>query len=225
MAKKPNAPKKAAKKAAKPVDNEQHTREKLLQAAAQIFAKKGYSGATVKDISKQAGVNVSLISYHFNGKEGLFRVLVEGFGRERLKDAEKILTPPESLEDMRAKLRLWMEQFLICQVQDDSVCSILHRENILEQDFLWDIFQNTFLKHFGAIIKFFESAKKKGIVRKDVDPVISTVMLFGSLIHVGRNQKIQKKVFHVSIADEKYRWQLIEQFLSILLNGITGSNP
>lgn len=204
---------------------EQDTKEKLLQAASHVFSKKGYSGATVKEIAERAGVNVSLISYHFQGKEGLFRVLVEGFGKDRLRDAEKILSPPESIEDMRVKLRLWVEQFLHCQVHEDSVCNILHRENILEEEFLWDIFESTFLKAFGAIIKFFEVARKKGLVRKDVDPTVATVMLFGSLIHIGRNQKIQKKVFNVSIADEKYRAQVTEQLLSILLNGIAGSVP
>lgn len=215
---------KAPKHAPKAEPSEQHTRAKLLAAASQVFAKKGYSGATVKEIADLAGVNISLISYHFKGKEGVFRELVENFGRERLKDAEKILSPPESIEDLRVKLRLWMQQFLHCQVHDDSVCNILHRENILEEDFLWDIFQSTFLKTFGSIIKFFEAGKKSGILRKDVDPVAATVMLFGSLIHVGRNQKIQQKVFQISIADEKYRAQVIEQFLSILLNGIAGSH-
>lgn len=203
---------------------EQDTGEKLLAAAAQVFAKKGYGGATVKEIAELADCNVSLISYHFDGKEGLFKTLVEGFGRERLRDAEKILLPPENLEDMRAKLRLWMQQFLQCQVQDDSICNILNRENILDQDFLWDVFQNTFLKTFAAIIRFFEAARKSGLIRKDVDTQAATMMLFGSLIHVGRNQKIQKKIFHVSIAEEKYRAQVIEQFLSLLLNGI-GSHP
>lgn len=211
--------------AAKPRHHEieQDTRAKLLEAASGVFAKKGYSGATVKEIADSAGVNISLISYHFKGKEGLFRELVENFGRERLKDAEQILSPPDSIEDVRVKLRLWMQQFLHCQVHDDSVCNILHRENILEEDFLWDIFQATFLKTFGSIIKFLEAARKKGILRKDVDPVLATSMLFGSMIHIGRNQKIQKKVFNTSIADEKYRAQVIEQFLSILLNGIAGS--
>lgn len=212
----PRKPKKA--------ESEQHTRERLLQAASQVFAKKGFSGATVKAIADQAGCNISLISYHFDGKEGLFRALLEGFGKERLKDAEKILSAPENIADMRAKLRLWAEQFLQCQVQDDSLCAILHRENILEEDFLWDIFEGTFLKTFGAMVTFFESARKSGITRKDVDPVITVTMMFGSLIHVGRNQKIQKKIMNTSIADEKYRHFVTAQFIDILLNGISGSN-
>lgn len=204
-------------------ENEQDTREKLLAAAEQVFARRGYEGATVKEIAAEAGCNVSLISYHFDGKEGLFKTLLEGFGRERLRDAEKILVAPESVEDMRAKLRLWMQQFLLCHVQENAVCDILHRENLFERDFLWDIFQSTFLKTFGSIIRFFEAAKKKGLIRKDVNAQAATVMLFGSLIHVGRNQRLQKKVFDTSIADEDYRGQVIEQFLVILLHGISGS--
>ncbi len=216
----PAKPKRAAK-----AESEQHTRERLLEAASHVFSKKGYSGATVKAIAQEAGCNVSLISYHFDGKEGLFKALLESFGRERLKDAEKILSPPDNIADLRAKLRLWMEQFLLCQVQDDSICGILHRENILEEEFLWDIFQGTFLKTFEAMVKFFDSARKSGITRKEVDPVSTVTMMFGSLIHVGRNQKIQKKIMNTSIADEKYRAFVITQFVDILLNGISGSNP
>jgi len=199
------------------------TREKLLEAAEKVFSKNGFRGATVKAIAEEAGCNVSLISYHFAGKEGLFRALLETFGRERLEEAEKILTPADSPEDLRAKLRLWVQQFLLCQVNDDSLCSILNRENILEEEFLWDIFESTFMKAFQALVKFLEAAKRKGLVAKSVDPVLASSMLFGSLDKIGRNQKIQQKIFKISIRDEKYRAHVIDQFILILLQGISGS--
>jgi AcrR family transcriptional regulator len=205
-------------------EEERNTREKLLKSAEKVFAEKGFHGATVKAIADEAGCNVSLISYHFEGKEGLFRVLLEGFGQDRLRDAEKILQPAESAEDLRAKLRLWIQQFLLCHVQEASICSILDRENILEEEFLWDIFEGTFLKAFHALAKFLEHAKKSGLVRKDVDTAIASSFLFGSLSKMGHNQKIQKKIFNVSIADEKYRNFVTDQFVSILLNGLSGSN-
>lgn len=206
--------------AKKPIPQDKATAERLISAATAVFAEKGFDGATVKEIAKRAGVNISLISYHFNGKEGLFRTCLERFGNERLKDAEKILTTPENADDLRAKLRLWMRQFLQCHVDENQVCSILHRENILEHKFIWDIFEGTFLKSFGAVAKFFESAKKRGIVKKETDPLITGAMLYGSLIHVGRTQAIQKKWMGVSIENEKYRDQVVEQFTAILLNGI-----
>lgn len=196
------------------------TRERLLAAAAGIFAQRGFSGSTVKEIAEAAGCNISLISYHFQGKEGIFRALLESFGRERLRDAENILSPPDSREDLRAKLRLWMQQFLLCHVSDNSICSILHRENVIDHDFLWDIFQKTFLKTFEAMVLFFEAARKNGVTRQDVEPFAVANMVFGSLIHLGRNQQLQKKIMNVSIAEEKYRSQVIEQFLQVILNGI-----
>ena len=60
-----------------PLDREsssaEDTRERLIRAAAQLFAEKGYEGASVKELAQEAGVNVSLVSYHFGGKDGLYR--------------------------------------------------------------------------------------------------------------------------------------------------------
>lgn len=201
-------------------EQDQDTSARLIVAATEVFSEKGFGGATVKEIADRAGVNVSLISYHFNGKEGLFRTCLENFGRERLRDAEKILTPPDSVEDLKAKLKLWMLQFLQCHVEETNVCNILHRENVVEHKFMWDVFQNTFLKAFEANAKFFEAAKKKGIVKKEIDPLLVAAVIFGSLIHMGRSQDIQKEWMGVSIQDEKYRAKVAEQFVMILLNGI-----
>ena len=43
------------------------TRTKLLKTSARIFARKGYSGTSVRDIVNVAHVNVSAIAYHFGG--------------------------------------------------------------------------------------------------------------------------------------------------------------
>ncbi|OLT29579.1 translation initiation factor IF-2 [Actinomadura sp. CNU-125] len=53
----------------------ERTRALLLEAALDEFAAKGYAGARVQDIADRAGVNKQLISYHFGGKEGLYREL------------------------------------------------------------------------------------------------------------------------------------------------------
>ncbi len=201
-------------------EQDQDTKERLLTAAAAVFAEKGFDGATVKEIVDRAGVNISLVSYHFNGKEGIFKASLEKFGRERLKMAETIFTAPESVEDMKAKLKLWVHQFLQCHVEESSVCEILHRENMLERPFMMDIFQSTFLKTFEAVVKFFETAQKKGIVRKTSDPTLAASLVFGSLIHLGRNQKIQEKIMGVSIRQPKYREHVAEQFVATLLHGI-----
>ena len=52
-------------------------KERLIEAAAELFASRGYSGATVRDICKSAGAHVGAVNYHFRDKEGLFAVALE----------------------------------------------------------------------------------------------------------------------------------------------------
>jgi TetR/AcrR family transcriptional regulator len=51
----------------------EQSRQRLVEAAFDEFAAKGYAGARVRDIADRAGVNIQLISYHFGGKAGLYR--------------------------------------------------------------------------------------------------------------------------------------------------------
>jgi AcrR family transcriptional regulator len=54
--------------------NPERSRERLLEAALEEFADKGYAGARVDAIATRAGLNKQLISHHFGGKEGLSRL-------------------------------------------------------------------------------------------------------------------------------------------------------
>ncbi len=51
-------------------------RERLLAAAARLFAAKGYAATSVRDILKAARVTAPVLYYHFGSKEGLFVGLV-----------------------------------------------------------------------------------------------------------------------------------------------------
>lgn len=50
----------------------QETRQKLLAAAAEIFASKGFRMATIAKICQQAAANPAAVSYHFGNKEALY---------------------------------------------------------------------------------------------------------------------------------------------------------
>lgn len=56
---------------------EQETRQKILIAARQLMAQKGFKGATTRLISEEAGVNEVTIFRHFGNKEGLIAALLE----------------------------------------------------------------------------------------------------------------------------------------------------
>ena len=70
------------------------TRERIIKAAVQLFAQKGYDGASIRTIVAKARVNQAAINYHFAGKDGLYRaVLGESFRaltESQVADAESL---------------------------------------------------------------------------------------------------------------------------------------
>lgn len=67
----------------------ERTRRLILDAAVAEFAAHGYAGARVSAIAARAGVNQQLISYYFDGKEGLYQAI-----SERWRQRESELVPP-----------------------------------------------------------------------------------------------------------------------------------
>lgn len=54
------------------------TKERILDAAEKLFARRGFHGASIRDITKAAGVDLALVNYHFGSKRNL---LAEVLGR------------------------------------------------------------------------------------------------------------------------------------------------
>jgi AcrR family transcriptional regulator len=61
-----------AKAAVAPVRDAEATKARILDAAQNVFAARGYSQATVRDIAAEAGVAASLVLRYFSSKEALF---------------------------------------------------------------------------------------------------------------------------------------------------------
>jgi AcrR family transcriptional regulator len=58
------------------------SKKRILATAARIFASKGYNGARIDEIAKEAKVNKALIYYYFESKEAILKELFSTFFRE-----------------------------------------------------------------------------------------------------------------------------------------------
>lgn len=56
---------------------EKRTADKIVGAATELFARKGFAAVSVKELADAAGVNIALISYYFGGKENLYTTVLE----------------------------------------------------------------------------------------------------------------------------------------------------
>jgi TetR/AcrR family transcriptional regulator, regulator of cefoperazone and chloramphenicol sensitivity len=87
------------------------TRQKLLDAAAEVFSEIGYRRATVREICARAGVNGALVNYHFGDKLELYaqvlQRLVSAARIDAVRAALNQKAPPETIlrEVIKARLR------------------------------------------------------------------------------------------------------------------------
>ena len=66
------------------------SRSKILNASAQLFVKNGYDGTSVRQIAKEAGVNIAMISYYFKSKEGVLVDLISDTSRQLKEKTDHI---------------------------------------------------------------------------------------------------------------------------------------
>ena len=81
------------------------TREALLAAATELFADRGFAGATVDAIAVRARVNKAMINYHFQGKQGLYNAILR-------RDFEWALTRLAELEHQPARADAKLARFV-----------------------------------------------------------------------------------------------------------------
>jgi AcrR family transcriptional regulator len=84
------------------------TRERILDSAEKLFARRGFHGVSVRDITQDAGVDVALVNYHFGSKQALLDSVLgrrsEVLNQERMRRLEacieKARPGPPQLDDI-----------------------------------------------------------------------------------------------------------------------------
>lgn len=87
------------------------TKKKILSVAIRVFAERGYSDTTSKDICKAADTNVASVNYYFRNKDGLYEeVLIEA--HKQLVDLDELEETAKENATPEEKLRKTLSQVI-----------------------------------------------------------------------------------------------------------------
>jgi TetR/AcrR family fatty acid metabolism transcriptional regulator len=104
-------------------------RNHILDAAAQVFAEKGFHATTIKDIAKVAGVADGTLYNYFENKTALLMGILERMQEQAIQQAPPLPPPPG---DLRGMLRLYLQVAL--QQQDSALFRILLSEMMVNPE-------------------------------------------------------------------------------------------
>lgn len=157
--------------------------EHILNIAMQLFAEKGYSATSVREIANKANVNLSMISYYFGGKEGLLNAIVasksdqlkirmEKMQKEDWISAEeKIAVLVEELVD-----RFWANRVMYRVIN--------HEQNFKGNEDLKAAVVALRKVRYDQFKNVIQSGQKRGFFKKEVNIPLLHASMIGTLKHV-----------------------------------------
>ncbi len=107
------------------------TRRRIIQAARQVFTKKGYTKATIEDIIAAAGVSRATLYLHFDSKLELMHATAARMAAESDEAASRLAVV--LVEGDRADLRTWIESALAYFIRHRPM-ALAAREAELSED-------------------------------------------------------------------------------------------
>ncbi len=145
----------------------QATRESILRAAIKIFAKHGYAGGRVEQISKAAKSYDRMIYYYFGSKEGLFVAALEEIYR-RFNEAESELAI--DVADPEAALRSVIRFMWGYYLKHPEFITLLNTENLHRGK---HIAKSPRAREYsspaiGVIVRVLQLGAERGLFRSDL---------------------------------------------------------
>ncbi|HLZ56758.1 MAG TPA: TetR/AcrR family transcriptional regulator [Ktedonosporobacter sp.] len=96
-------------------------REQIIDAAMRAFAQKGFSGATNKDIAREAGITPGLIYHYFENKEALLNAIIET--RSPIQVMREI---PEQMLEMPPEILLpYLARQVLTRVESEQFVQLI----------------------------------------------------------------------------------------------------
>jgi len=107
-------------------EQQKDTEQLILQAARNVFIKKGLDGARMQEIADEAGINKALLHYYFRSKEKLFEMIFqEELGKFFPKMVSLMSSPELGLEE---KIRTFVDNYTSVFIKNPFLPSFILRE-------------------------------------------------------------------------------------------------
>lgn len=185
-------------------------RERILQSAAKIFARKGFYNARISEIAKHAGVADGTIYLYFKNKDDiLISVFEESVGKIIRSFRDKLKT----ISDPARQIHEFARMHLMIVKTDPDLASVLLLELRQSNRFIKEYQGTSLSDYLNLISEIIRDGQEHGLFRQDIHPGIAKRMLFGALDEIS--------TLWVLLRNKKYDLEdSAKQITSIFLNGI-----
>ena len=147
------------------------TKERILDAALEMFSRNGYAGTNIRELSASLGLVKSGVYKHFESKEAIWNALLDkmiAYYEEHFGSAEHLPRVPDTLEELVSMTM----QMVNITVHDERI--VMTRKLLSIEQFRDERARDLATKHFltgltDMFTRLFRGMMDKGLLQDD-DP-------------------------------------------------------
>jgi AcrR family transcriptional regulator len=171
----------------------------ILEVAETLFAEKGFDGTSIRNIAKEAKINIAMVSYYFGSKERLLESLII-YRTSDLKNQLDYLL----LEDIEPidKINKLIELYINRINTNRGIYRIIHFEfTSKKRDQNLHAFSELKKGNLKSLEAIIEEGQKKGVFRKDIIIPLITPTILGTFFHFHMNKPFFENLLNLKTED------------------------
>ncbi|MBN1406620.1 MAG: TetR/AcrR family transcriptional regulator [Calditrichaceae bacterium] len=191
-------------------DPKTEKKNRIIEAAVKVFAKKGFYLAKVNDVAKAANVADGTIYLYFKNKDDL---LINLFEQKMELILQRFREQLQDIADPVEKLHRFIDTYFTLIEEDKDLADVFQVELRQSDKFLKDYHNQKFLDFLSVIHSIIQEGMENGFFRTDLNADVVKILIFGTVDEIARQWILG--------ADAKYSLEEAKENIKhILTNGL-----
>ena len=176
--------------------------EHILEIAERLFASNGFAGTSVRDIAKEAEVNLAMISYYFGSKEKLLAAIFINRAQNSRLQIEEIANNKNL--DALGKVYKLIESYIARILSNPNFHKLMAREQLgTRMDEIHYLIKDTKTINQNLVRQIIEDGQKDGSFVKNVDVPLLMTTMFGTCNQLVTTQHYYKEINNMKDVPEE----------------------
>jgi AcrR family transcriptional regulator len=138
-------------------------RDRILDAAVDLFSERSFDGASTREIAQRAGVTQPLLNYHYRSKDELWRAAVDSLFA-RLREVMTARTDGLRGVDARTTAKLLVREFITFSARNPQLHRLITQESKVDGERMDYLVEQHVRPLYESTVALFEQLAREGAV-------------------------------------------------------------
>ncbi len=172
----------------------------ILLVAEKLFSEHGFDGTSVRDIAKEANINIAMISYYFGSKEKMLEALIvnriSGLQLQIENLYKEDLSPFEKIDRL-------IELYITRINKNCGMYQIIHFEiTSKKRDINYEAFNEVKRYNLGILKNIIEEGQSQGLFTKNINVALIPPTIMGTYFHFQMNKPFYADLFNLNTKED-----------------------